>query len=60
MAKVLRCQDLGMSCSMEIRAENEDELLKLAAAHAEKYHGISTTNIPPEILALVRAAIRDE
>jgi len=60
VAKVLRCQDLGMSCPMEIRADNEDELLKLAAAHAEKDHGIAATNIPPEILALVRAAIREE
>ncbi len=60
MAKVLRCQDLGMSCPMEIRADNEEELLRLAAEHAEKDHGIAATNIPPSILAMVRAAIKEE
>ena len=60
MAKVLRCADLGMSCSKEIRAENEEDLLKLAAEHAEKDHGVSASSIPPSILAMVKAAIRDE
>jgi predicted small metal-binding protein len=60
MAKVLRCRDLGLDCPKEIRAENEDELLKLAAEHAEKDHGISATMIPPSILAMVKATIKDE
>jgi len=60
MAKVLRCADLGMSCSKEIRAENEEELLKLAAEHAEKDHGISADSVPPSILAMVKAAIKEE
>jgi predicted small metal-binding protein len=60
MAKVLRCRDLGMNCPKEIRAESEDELLKLAAEHAEKDHGISAATIPPSILALVKASIKDE
>ena len=60
MAKVLRCEDLGMSCTKEMRAATEEELLKLAADHAEKDHGIHASSIPPEILAMVKAAIRDE
>jgi predicted small metal-binding protein len=60
MAKVLRCRDLGMNCPKVIRAENEEELLKLAAEHAEKDHGISAAMIPPSILAMVKASIRDE
>jgi predicted small metal-binding protein len=60
MAKVLRCRDLGMNCPKEIRAESEDELLKLAAEHAEKDHGISAAMIPPSILALVKASIKNE
>lgn len=60
MAKVLRCRDLGMNCPKEMRAENEEELLKLAAAHAEKDHGVSASSIPPSILAMVKAAIQDE
>lgn len=60
MAKVLRCRDLGMDCPTEVRADSEDELLRLATEHAEKVHGISTAVIPPSILAMVRSAIRDE
>ncbi|MBI1941888.1 MAG: DUF1059 domain-containing protein [Acidobacteria bacterium] len=60
MAKVLRCADLGMNCPNEIRAETEDELLKLAAEHAEKDHGVAASSIPPSILAMVKAAIKDE
>ena len=60
MAKVLRCKDLGMNCTKEIRAATEEELLALAAEHAEKDHGIQASSIPPEIQAMVKAAIRDE
>ena len=60
MAKILRCRDLGMECAKEIRAENEGELLKLAAEHAEKDHGISAAVIPPSIMAMVKSAIKDE
>jgi predicted small metal-binding protein len=60
MAKVLRCRDLGMNCPKELRAETEEELLKLAAEHAEKDHGFSTAMVPPSILAMVKAAIKDE
>ena len=60
MAKVLRCRDVGMDCPKEMRAETEDEVLKLAAEHAEKDHGISATMIPPSILAMVKSAIKDE
>ncbi len=60
MTKVLRCKDLGMSCAKEIRAETEEEVLRLAAEHAEKDHGIHASNIPPSILAMVKAAHQDE
>lgn len=60
MAKVLRCRDLGMNCPKEIRAETEEELLKLAAEHANQDHGIPAENIPPSVLAMVKAAIKTE
>lgn len=60
MAKVLRCRDLGMDCPKEVRAETEDELLRLASEHAERDHGISAAMIPPSILAMVKSAIKDE
>jgi predicted small metal-binding protein len=58
MAKVLRCRDVGMDCDFVARAETEEELLKKAAEHAEAAHNLK--EIPEEILAVVRAAIRDE
>jgi predicted small metal-binding protein len=60
MAKVLRCSDLGTNCPKEVRAESEEELLKLAAEHAEKDHGIQVASLPPSMLEMVKAAIRDE
>ena len=49
-----------MNCAREIRVEDEEALLKLAAEHAEKDHGIAAYSIPPSILAMVKAAIRNE
>ncbi len=60
MSKLLRCRDLGMNCPKEIRAETEEELLKLAQEHAEHDHGIAASTIPPSILAMVKAAIKSE
>ena len=58
MGKVLRCRDVGMDCDFEARAETEEELLKKAAEHAEAAHDLK--EIPEDVLAMVRAAIRDE
>jgi predicted small metal-binding protein len=58
--KVLRCRDVGMNCPKELRANNEDELMKLAAEHAEKDHGISAASIPPAILQKIKEAVHDE
>jgi predicted small metal-binding protein len=49
-----------MDCPKEVRADTEEELLKLAAEHAEKDHGIPAGMIPPSILAMVKAAIKEE
>jgi predicted small metal-binding protein len=58
MAKVLRCKDVGMDCDFEARAETEEEVLKQAAEHAAATHDMQ--EIPPDVLAKVRAAIRNE
>ena len=58
MAKVLRCRDLGTGCPAEIRADSEEELMKLAAEHAEKDHGISAAMVPPSCWQLSRAPLR--
>lgn len=59
MTKVLRCQDVGIwECDFVARGETEQEILNKAAEHARSAHEV--TEIPADVLAKVRAAIRDE
>ena len=57
MAKELRCRDTGMNCDFVIRAESEGELMRKAAEHARKTHGMK--ELAPDMNAKVRAAIRN-
>jgi predicted small metal-binding protein len=56
MAKVLRCGELFPGCSIEARGETEEEILKQAAEHAKRDHGVAS--IDAATLAKVKAAIR--
>jgi predicted small metal-binding protein len=56
MAKVLRCGELFPGCSIEARGETEEDVLKQAAEHARRDHGV--TQIDAATLAKVKAAIR--
>jgi predicted small metal-binding protein len=58
MAKVLRCRDVGLDCTGELRAETEEEIMRQAAEHARSAHNMR--EMPPELVQKVRAAIRDE
>ena len=58
MAKVLRCRDVGADCDFVAQGATEEEVLQKAAEHARKDHGFE--GIPPELVAKVTAAIRDE
>ena len=58
MTKALRCRDVGMDCDFVARAETEEGILKMAAEHAATAHDMK--EIPEEVLAKVRASIRDE
>jgi len=57
MGKILRCRDVGVDCDWEARGATEKEVLDKAAEHGRKAHGM--TQIPPDLLAKARAAIRD-
>jgi predicted small metal-binding protein len=57
MAKVLRCDDVMPGCKFEARG-TEEEVMKKAAEHAKKEHNI--TNLTPEVVTQVKAAIREE
>jgi predicted small metal-binding protein len=58
MTKVVRCRDVGFDCEGVIRAETEEEALAKAAEHAQSAHGL--TEVTDEVVAAVRAAMRDE
>jgi len=54
--KHLRCRDVGMDCDFEAHGVSEEEVMRQAAAHAEREHGIR--EITPDLAQRVRAAIR--
>ena len=58
MGKTMRCRDVGMNCDFVARGATEDEVMKKAAEHARRDHGIQ--EITPELAGKVRAAIRTE
>lgn len=56
MGKILRCGELFPGCSVEAHGETEEEILKQAAEHARRDHGLG--QIDAGTLAKVKAAIR--
>jgi predicted small metal-binding protein len=55
MTKVVNCKDVGFDCEGVIRAETEEEVLRLVAEHAKEVHGIE--EVPPEVVEKVRAVM---
>jgi len=58
MTKVVNCREVGFDCEGVIRAETEEEALKLVAEHAKEVHGIE--EVPPEVVEKVLSVMRDE
>ena len=58
MAKVIHCNDAGFECEGVLKADSEEEVLKMAAEHAKKIHGVS--QLSDEMVQKVKAIIRDE
>jgi predicted small metal-binding protein len=56
--KVIRCRDVGVDCDFVARGETVDDVLKQCGEHARLAHGY--TDVPPELVDKVKAAIRDE
>jgi predicted small metal-binding protein len=40
MMKTLKCKDIGVDCDFVASGKSEEEVLKKAAEHARKDHGI--------------------
>lgn len=58
MAKVLKCGDLMAGCKTVLEGKDESEVMAKGAEHAKQAHGLSS--IPPEMVAKVKAAIKDK
>lgn len=58
MGKVMKCRDVGVDCDFEARGATEEDILRQAAEHAKAAHNME--QIPPELLAKAKAAIKDE
>ena len=58
MAKIVRCREVGVDCDFEARGETEQDVLDKCAEHGRTAHGMQ--ELSPEVVAKVRAAIRDE
>ncbi len=51
-----KCKDLGMTCSFEVKDENQDEMMKMIALHGASSHGIK--EIPPDMMAKIKKVIK--
>ena len=58
MEKVIHCRDVGFDCDGVIRAETEEEALKMAAEHANKAHGVQ--DVTPEMVEKIKSVMREE
>ena len=58
MTKVVNCRDVGFDCEGVIRAETEEEALKMVAEHAKEVHGMQ--EVSPDVVEKVRSVMQDE
>ena len=57
MEKVIRCRDVGFDCEGVIKAQTEEEALKLAAQHAKKEHGLE--EVTPEVVEKIKSVMTE-
>ena len=57
--KKLACRDLGLDCNYVVTGATEDEVMQKAGEHGKKVHGYKDADFTPEMMAKVRAAIKD-
>ena len=55
--KVLHCRELGFDCDQVIRDEDEGEILRQAAEHAQSVHNFTVT---AEVSEKAKQLIREE
>lgn len=55
--KTLHCRDAGFDCEGVIKATTDEEVLSLAADHAQSVHGV---NVTPELADQLKTLIKEE
>jgi predicted small metal-binding protein len=58
MTLVVHCRDVGFDCDGVVKADNEQDLLKQVAEHAQSAHGLE--EVTDEIVEKVKSVIREE
>lgn len=58
MAKLLRCRDVGFDCDAEVRADNEEDLLRMVAKHAREVHGLE--DVDDAVVQKVLASVKED
>lgn len=56
--KKFACGDVVAGCDGVVTGETDDEVLAAAAAHAASAHGM--TEVPDEVVAAIRAGIKQD
>jgi len=59
VAKVFECQHGGVVCRAKLRGETEDDVLRMAVAHAKEKHGVDLTG-SKTLTRYARSLIQDE
>ena len=53
-----KCEDIGMNCGFEAKAESKEEMMKIVSEHAASVHNIQT--VSPELAQQIDKAIKVE
>jgi predicted small metal-binding protein len=51
-----KCKDIGMNCGFEVKDDNQDELMKIVALHAQNTHNMK--EVPAETVEKIKKAIK--
>ncbi len=58
MSKVIECDAIFPGCAGKVRADEDEEVLRLAAEHARQVHGLQ--ELDDQTVSKFRAAIKAE
>lgn len=58
MSKVIECDAIFPGCAASVRAEQDEEVMRLAAEHAREVHGVQ--ELDDETVSKVYAAIKHD